>query len=261
MELPRPPPRHVCGYIIDERRKPFYLPLIRRRDLVDDVAALPLVNIARPDAARIGSWIRDRIAGGERQPEDFLILTRTKHQLEAFAHALEKNNVPYEISGARINIEEELRELILLLQALADPGNPVLTLAVLEGMFFGIDHDTLHEHALRGGHFHLLSRERKGTTVDDALNQLQRLWELTRTETADVAIPLIVDDLGILPYAAGGELGATRAGALLFAIDVLRQGSLVSRTTLADAIELLRTALDREDSRRRSGQVRRTLSG
>ena len=41
------------------------------------------INIARPDAARLGSWIRDRIASGDRQPEDFLILTRTKHQLEA----------------------------------------------------------------------------------------------------------------------------------------------------------------------------------
>src|SRR5262249_51642147 len=130
------------------------------------------INIARPDAARIGGWIRERIATGDRQPEDFLVLTRTKHQLDAFAHALEKNNVPYEISGARINFEEELRELVLLLQALADPGNPVLTLAVLEGMFFGIDHDTLHEHALKDGHFHLLSRARTGTIVDEALDQL-----------------------------------------------------------------------------------------
>ena len=39
-------------------------------------------------------------------------------------------------------------ELTLLLESLSDPGNPVLTLAVLEGLFFGIDHDTLHEHAV-----------------------------------------------------------------------------------------------------------------
>ncbi|HSL69856.1 MAG TPA: UvrD-helicase domain-containing protein, partial [Longimicrobiales bacterium] len=205
-------------------------------------------HIARPDAARIAPWIRDRIDARERRPQDFLILTRTRHELAMFAHALERENVPYEISGAGIGMEEELRELILLLEALADPGNPVLTLAVLEGLFFGIDHDTLHEHAIRGGHFHLLSKERKGTIVDDALDQLQRMWELTRVDTADVAIPLIVDELGILPYAAGGELGATRAGALLFALDVLRQGSLVGRTSLADAIDLLETALTREDS-------------
>ncbi len=206
------------------------------------------VHIARPDSARLASWIRERIASGERQPQDFLILTRTKHQLAEFAHALERNDVPYEISGAGIGMEEELRELILLLSALADPGNPVLTLAVLEGLFFGIDHDTLHEHALAGGHFHLLSRERSGTVVDDALTQLQRMWELARTETADVAIPLIVDELGIMPYAAGGELGATRAGALLYALDVVRQGSLVGRTTLAEAIDLLVSALEREDA-------------
>jgi ATP-dependent helicase/nuclease subunit A len=206
------------------------------------------IHIARPDSARIASWIRARIEKGEREPQDFLILTRTKHQLDAFAHALERNDVPYEISGAGVGMEEELRELILLLRALADPGNAVLTLAVLEGLFFGIDHDTLHEHALAGGHFHLLSRQLSGTIVDDALAQLQRMWELVRTETADVAIPLIVDELGILPYAAGGELGATRAGALLYALDVARQGCLVGRTTLAEAIQMLESALERDDA-------------
>jgi ATP-dependent helicase/nuclease subunit A len=115
-------------------------------------------------------------------------------------------------------------------------------------MFFGIDHNALHEHALAGGHFHLLSRQKSGTAVDDALVQLQGWWELARSETADVSIPLIVDQLGILPYAAGGELGATRAGALLYALDVLRQGSLTGRTTLTEAIELLESALTREES-------------
>ncbi len=206
------------------------------------------VHIARPDSARIASWIRARIEAGEREPQDFLILTRTKHQLDAFAHALERHHVPYEFSGAGIGMDEELRELILLLRALADPGHAVLTLAVLEGLFFGIDHDTLHEHALAGGHFHLLSRQLSGTIVDDALAQLQRMWELVRTETADVAIPLIVDELGILPYAAGGELGATRAGALLYTLDVTRQGCLVGRTTLGEAIQMLESALERDDA-------------
>ena len=205
-------------------------------------------NIARPDSMRIASWIAQRIADGERQPHDFLILTRTKQELTQFANQLERNDVPYEISGAGIGVEEELRELTLLLRALADPGNAVLTLAVLEGMFFGIDHNTLHEHAIAGGHFHLLSKEKSSTIVDDALAQLQRLWELARTETADVSVPLIVEELGILPYAAGAELGATRAGALLFALDVLRQGSLAGRTTLAEAIQLLESALRRSDS-------------
>ena len=206
------------------------------------------VHIARPDSARIAGWIRQRISSGERQPQDFLILTRTRHELATYAFALERHDVPYEISGAGVGMEEELSELILLLRALSDPGNPVLTLAVLEGLFFGIDHDTLHEHAHAGGHFHLLSRQRTGTIVDDALTQLQRMWELARMETADVSIPLIVDELGILPYAAGGELGATRAGALLYALDVVRQGSLVGRTSLAEAIELLESALGKQDA-------------
>jgi len=203
-------------------------------------------RISRPDSARLASLIRERIDSGFYKPGDFLVLTRTRAQLRAYARALEEHNVPFQVSGAGVGVEDELRELILLLRALEDPDDPVLTVAVLEGLFFGLDHATLFEHARTGSGFNFVSWQRSGTPVDQALDVLHEFWVRACRESADVLIPTIVDELGILPWAAAGELGATRAGALLYALDVLRHGALHGRTSLPEAIELLEDALKHE---------------
>ena len=81
------------------------------------------------------------------------MLTRQKAHLDLYARALEERNVTIEVSGAQAGPEEELRELILLLETLIDPGNPVNVVAVLTGLFFGLDHEQLAAHALAGGRF------------------------------------------------------------------------------------------------------------
>ena len=203
-------------------------------------------RVWQPDSERVASWIRNRIDSDGREPSDFLILTRTRPPLATYARALERHNIPFQVSGAGIGVEQELEELIRLLEALSDPNNPVLTLAVLEGLFFGLDHDTLYQHARTGATFNFMSWQQSGTAVDEALHTLRGFWERTRTESADVCVPAIVEQLGILPYAAAGDLGSTRAGALLYALDVLRQGALAGRTSLPDAIDLLRSAVTEE---------------
>src|SRR5690606_34210602 len=50
----------------------------------------------------------------------------------------------------------------------------------------------------------------------------------------------------VLPYAAADELGATRAGALVYALDALRVAALDGATSLPDAIEVLEQALEQE---------------
>src|SRR5690606_15889218 len=95
-------------------------------------------RLAEPDSELVASWIRERIDRGERRPGDFMILTWTKSQLSTYARALEARNIPVQVSGSGVGVEEELAELVLLLRALADPGDPVLTLAVLHGLFFGL---------------------------------------------------------------------------------------------------------------------------
>ena len=109
-------------------------------------------EVADWDAAALATWILGRVEAGERTPGDFLILTRTRHHLERYARELEARNLAVQVSGAGVGVEHELGELKLLLEALSDPGDAAKTVAVLIGLFFGLDHRQLLEHRLgRGG--------------------------------------------------------------------------------------------------------------
>lgn len=207
-------------------------------------------RISEPESELLASWIRERIDRGERRPGDFMILTWKKSDLSAYARALEARNIPVQVSGSGVGVEEELAELVLLLRALADPGDPVLTLAVLHGLFFGLSFEDLYAHAAAGGTFTFLGDGalvgNADGPVDAALATLREFWEWTRALPADVAVGKIVERLGVLPYAAAGELGATRAGALVYVLDALRVAALEGETSLPDAIEVLEQALAQE---------------
>ncbi|HEV7590348.1 MAG TPA: UvrD-helicase domain-containing protein, partial [Longimicrobium sp.] len=201
-------------------------------------------RISVPDAAALASWIAARVASGERVAGDFMVLTRTRHHLAEYARALEAHGVAVELSGAGVGADEELRELVLLLRALADPGDAVLTVAVLEGLFFGLSHDDLFAHVASGGSFSAADDQPVPGPVGDALAALGGLGRMARALPADAAVPAVADRLGVLPYAAAGELGGPRAGALLFALDALRTLSPGGASSLAEAADVLEGALD-----------------
>ncbi len=205
--------------------------------------------VAAADADRLASWIAQRIRKGRRQPGDFLVLTNRKATLPVYARALEARDVPVEVTGAAVGLENELHELVILLEALSDPSDPTLIVAVLLGLFFGIDYEQLLRHKLAGGKFYFLHEQAlPPTPVIAALKRLHEWWLLARREPADVAIPRIIEDIGLLPYAAGGELGATRAGALLFALDTVRAAGLAGDTSLRAAIEAIRAATEASEA-------------
>jgi ATP-dependent helicase/nuclease subunit A len=206
-------------------------------------------RIQGPESELLASWIAERIDRKERRAGDFLVLTRRKKVLATYARALEQRNVPVQVTGAGIGVEEELSDLVLILEALCDPGNEVLTLAVLEGLFYGLSHEELFEHARLGGRFSFLrSDQPDGSPAAPALAQLHQFWRMSRSAPADVVVPSIVGTLGVLPFAAAGELGESRAGALLYAMDALRVAGLDGATSLVEAVEILRTALDEDEA-------------
>ncbi|HUP89468.1 MAG TPA: UvrD-helicase domain-containing protein [Longimicrobiales bacterium] len=201
--------------------------------------------IAQADAERLATWIANRIKKGQRTPGDFLLLTTRKATLQVYARALEARDVPVEVTGASVGLEEELHELVILLEALSDPSNAALTVAALLGLFFGIDYDQLLSHKLAGGKFNFIDEQAlPETDILKALKQLREWWQITRREPSDVALPRIVEDIGLLPHAAGGDLGTTRAGALLFALDAVRAAGLNGDTSLRAAIEAIRVATE-----------------
>jgi ATP-dependent helicase/nuclease subunit A len=209
-------------------------------------------RVAGPDCAALASWVaagvEPREKGGRGEPPgNFLVLTRTKSELATYAAALEACGVPVQVSGAGIGMEEELQDLVLLLQALIDPSDGIRVVAVLEGLFFGLSHADLFEHVRLGGRFDIARAEQlEGSPAAAALKRLNRFWRLTRRLPADAAVAAIVEELGILPHTVAGELGATRAGALLYALDALRSAALDGECSLPGAVEVLLMALEQE---------------
>lgn len=199
---------------------------------------------AADDGARISTWIRDRVDSGERVSNDFLILTRGRGQLALYARALESHGLPVEVTGAGVGVEEEIRELEILLECMIDPTNPVKVVAVLVGLFFGIDYDRLVTHRLQGGVLDAMHPVGGGhPDVRGALKTLHAWWRVSVSEPADIFVVRLVGELGLLPYAASGELGSLRAGALVYALDAVRSAASVGDTSLPGALTALRAAL------------------
>jgi len=207
-----------------------------------------MADIARADAETIATWISQRLESGGCEAGEFLVLTYRKQMLHEYAAALERRNIPIQVTGSGIGIAHELEELILLLRALADPDNDVLTLAVLVGLFFGLDYEGLAAHRLTGGSLGFLRPiDEPESAIEVALAKLRVWWKRTRDLPADAAISEIVEDLGLLPYTATEELGASNAGALAYAIDSIRAATQSGDSSLDAALQILEEALDDDD--------------
>ena len=203
-------------------------------------------EIVPRDAEFLAAWIASQIAAGER-PGHFLILTEKKAPIAAYARALAERNIAVTTTGADLTQEHELRELMVVLRALADPENPVLVAAALEGLFFGLtpaDLWSAHQRRVR------LSIGDGGAGDDHpaarALAVLQRWWRLSRQAPADVLLDRILDETGLLCLAAGESLGDARAGALLHLVETVRAVGAIGQSGLTDAIAVIDALLDAE---------------
>jgi ATP-dependent helicase/nuclease subunit A len=208
---------------------------------------------ADADAQLLAVWVAKRLEAGDgRKPGDFLILTRNRKHLDLYARALEERDVPVNVSGARVGIETELSELMTLLAALADPEDKVKTVAVLTGLFFGLDLERLTEHQLCEGQFRVTDDPtgRPGGTdeVRAALARLRAWWLRSNEVPADVLLGELCAELGLLPYAATGSLGGVRAGTIGYGLDAVRARALAGDASLVGATEALATALAWEDA-------------
>ncbi len=175
------------------------------------------------DAARVASWIAQRVNSGERQASDFLVLTyQTKH-LGVYARALAEHNIPATTTGAQLPQERELHELVAILTLLADPESSVLTVTALEGSLFGCSPAELFDARQAGARFAITHPPyATETRVGAALQTLYEWWLVSQRQPPDAVVERILDETGLLPYAASLDLGDARAGALLHLVDRLR---------------------------------------
>jgi ATP-dependent helicase/nuclease subunit A len=187
------------------------------------------------DAGRIASWIKwacdghlaiqERDAGGRvhlrpAEPGDFLILLKTRTHIAAYAETLERMGIRTETAGSRGRYGETVA-LLQLLRALDDPTDPVLLLAVLRGPLFGVSDDALFHFRRRFGPLRIWNLPDMAEAGDrekpclEALAMLAAFSGLVRRLPAAAALLEMLQQLGLVPYAARKENGSLRAGTLV----------------------------------------------
>ncbi len=202
-------------------------------------------DIHAEDAARVASLLAERIRSGRYVPSDFLLLAMNLKSLAPYARELSARNVPVSVTGAPLPQEEELGELLIVLRALADPSNPVLVAAALEGLCFGLSPADLDAGRSAGLAFTGCEPPTEANTrCGQALGVLHEWWQASRRMPPDLLLEHLLDATGLLPYAAGLALGDARAGALLHLVELLRRESGASGLSLPGGVELIETALD-----------------
>jgi ATP-dependent helicase/nuclease subunit A len=210
------------------------------------------------DAVLLATWIRERIDCGERKAADFMILTQTRAPLETYARALGEREIAVDVGGAELLKEYELTELLVVLRVLADPDNSVAVAAALEGLFFGLSPADLFEARQLG---HTFSITRKPSETESAagrgLATLHEWWAMSRRQPADVVVDRVLDETGLLAFAAGEPIGESRAGVLLRLVDELRAVSGYAGLTMSGAIAHIEALLRQEsdDTPLRSGRT------
>jgi ATP-dependent helicase/nuclease subunit A len=242
-----------------------------------------IVDIDSDKIADFISWaLKDGAGGGKGktwEPSDFMILFRYKKNMTVYARALEKRGIPYEITGSGAFSEsEEAREILNLARALNDPDNPIYTVAVLRGIFFGVSDEDLYEHKRNGGWFNFLGRDdgmpsdeakdKKDRDVeneeddmegsaednkkkeDDAvrddkdkvsqgLSKLKQWRGWIREYPATTALEMIFEDSGIINFAASAEMGSSRAGNLFKLLEILRNQEREGAASFAELVDYL----------------------
>jgi ATP-dependent helicase/nuclease subunit A len=216
----------------------------RGPDSVDDCPAVYRIEVrssnkprevAADDADRVAGAIASSIRGGPpfgasrtrpASPSDFLVLSRRRANLPAYARALEARGVPYEIAGGgAFRDSEEIATLLAALEAIADPENPVPLVATLRGPLFGVDDETLYRFAKAGGRFDFRSRPpaRSDARIRRAYDILSEGSDFAATLPPAAALSRLVERLGAIALAAAGSLGDARAGNLVKALATARE--------------------------------------
>lgn len=203
-------------------------------------------ELVNEDAALVASWIASRCgAGGDQRPHSFLILTPRKGELAQYAHELALRNIPVDVTGASNTIDEVLHELLVIVRALADPGNPIAVIAALEGWCVGCSHQDLWDAREAGLEFRITHAPHENESPAGAgLHQLYRWWIASQQLSAASLLERLMDDSGLLVLAASSDLGDVSAGQLMQLVSALRNST---RTDLAAAIETIEQSLDQED--------------
>ncbi len=162
---------------------------------------------------------------------DFLIIGRGKRHLAAYARALDRLNIPNEVTATdRGGLWDGLGVLLGLLKAAADPDDELAIVACLRGPAFGVSDDELYMFKAGGGRFRLTVEPKgKGPAVR-AMSVLRDCWLIGRDKPVGLAIETILERTGLAARVRGGDEGSAQAADLMAAVSYLRGRGLAGET-------------------------------
>jgi ATP-dependent helicase/nuclease subunit A len=213
-------------------------------------------RVGETEAAGVAARIRAMVGeaapvyegGGARPAQwgDFLLVTAQKPRLRLYAEALEREGIPYEITGGKAFQEsEEIGMLIPPLRAVVEPDDAIPLVAFLRGPLCGVDDDALHRFRKLGGRFSLWRELPEGT--DERIARGIEMLRATAREAGSLppaaVIARLVDRAGLPALAASLERGQTRSGNLALALSYARKAS-GDGASLPEIIELLEALLE-----------------
>ncbi|GMV37932.1 MAG: ATP-dependent DNA helicase [Fimbriimonadales bacterium] len=237
----------------DRSTSPLYTPMesVAVPDGRPAVYSVPFVKEGiKPDitehAERIAAYVADEIASDRAAASDFLLITYNKKEVSTYSSALRAVGVPNEVTGgAALRAVPQVRLLSDLAWALAEPDNPLATLAVLRGEAFGLSDPELFEHALKGGEF-VFRKRGKTEIVEACFQRLRRYADWVTRYPPAVALEMALEDCGAWALAASDEDGSRRAGSIGKALALVRSGTAQDWAFL-DTAERLRKLAEGED--------------
>ena len=241
--------QHAPAYVpfhhgrTDEERGDFHGVL--RLDIPDTVSKKP-ADSTKFEAEAIANTIAEALSnrktvtrstndaakgiGPEARPEDFMIVTRGKKNLTAYAQKLAALGIPHEVTGGTVlNETPEIALLYDLIKCLSDPVNPVALVNLLRGELFGFSDRILFDFRQQGGIFDFWSampensREETTKPFRAVYNNLRDYATWLKHLPHVSALERIIEHTGLLALAASRESGNTRAGSLAKTIEIIRQ--------------------------------------
>lgn len=220
-------------------------------------------DVAVAEAECVARWIRRAVTSGMTISEDgseravrwsdVLLVSRTKTRLRHYAEALERANVPFEVTGAQRFAESRwLHAAMPLLRAVVDPDNPVAVVAFLRGELCGAGDDELYAYVRAKGRWSPFAPRPEQTpkAIDEGLTILRDAIDDARELPPAAAIARTFERVGITARAAADAQPGTSAGNTLLALALAREESSrgASYGVVVDRLgELLEQNLDIEE--------------
>ncbi len=231
-----------------EHRDPGVDPHCVRKITVPKVDRNTRAEVARTDALRIADFIVGALDGrttlnhggedgtlpSQASPGDFLILTRTTGQLKIYADALERRNIPYDISGGeRLGESEEVKAIVTMLRAVYTPDDPLPFISYLRGPLVGFSDPDLYALKRAGGRLAfgaMIPEELDGglrSRYHAAMEQLRESESDFTARSPASAFERLLERTGYLGYASihPGGGASSRAGSLLRLLSLVRRFS------------------------------------